>query len=133
MPTTEYFFPEVYGNKHGVRIVQNVLGPFPEVRFIRSNTLLGTEDRQMVHADILCKHPEHAFGISYNTCLVDVGPENGTTELWLGTQNTNLDHHVANGDPSIADEELQKRRAVRPPCYPTIKRGSIVLRDLRLW
>lgn len=129
----EWFFPEVYGNKHGVRIISNVLGPRPEVHFIRTNTLLATKDRQLVHADILCEHPEHAFGIAFNTCLVDVGPENGTTELWLGTQNTNLTYHVKNGDPSIAEDKLKERRKVRPPCYPTIKKGSIVLRDLRLW
>ena len=129
----EWFFPEVYGNKHVVRIISNILGPRPEVHFIRSNTLLATQDRQLVHADILCEHPEHPFGIAYNTCLVDVRPENGTTELWLGTQNTNLTYHVRNGDPSIAEDRLDERRKVRPPCYPTIKKGSIVLRDLRLW
>ncbi|PCG97591.1 Phytanoyl-CoA dioxygenase [Penicillium occitanis (nom. inval.)] len=129
----EWFFPEVYGNKHGVRVMSAILGPRPEVHFLRSNTLLATNDRQLVHADILCKHPEHTFGIAYNTCLVDVGPENGTTELWLGTQNTNLSYHVKNGDPSIAQHHLDERRNIRPPCYPRIKKGSIVLRDLRLW
>lgn len=129
----EWFSPTIYANKHGIRIISNILGPYPEVHFIRSNTLLATTDRQLVHADILCQHPEHPFGIAYNTCLVDVGPENGTTELWLGTQNTNLDYHRENGDPSIAEEHLEKRRKTRSPCFPKIKKGSIVLRDLRLW
>ncbi|CAK7239462.1 MAG: hypothetical protein STHCBS139747_000893 [Sporothrix thermara] len=129
----EYLFPEVYANKHGARIVSNILGPRPEVHFIRSNTLLATDERQMVHSDIRFEHPEHPFAIAFNTCLVDVGPENGSTELWLGTQNTNIHDHRELGEPMIANDKLEARRAVRPPIYPRIKRGSIVLRDLRLW
>ncbi len=123
----------MYANKHGARIVSNVLGPNPEVHFIRSNTLLATDERQMVHSDIRFEHPEHPFAIAFNTCLVDVGPENGSTELWLGTQNTNIHDHSQLGEPMIAEDKLEARRAVRPPIYPRIKKGSIVLRDLRLW
>ena len=126
-------FPEVFANKHGARIVSNIIGPQPEVHFIRSNTLLATEERQDVHADLRFEHPEYPFAIAFNTCLVDCGPENGTTELWLGTQNTNLDYHRELGEPMIADHHLEERRKVRPPIYPRLKRGSIVLRDLRLW
>ncbi|KAH8881033.1 hypothetical protein GQ53DRAFT_668567 [Thozetella sp. PMI_491] len=129
----EWLFPEVYANKHGARIVSNILGPKPEVHFIRSNTLLATDERQMVHADIRFEHPEHPFAIAFNTCLVDVGPENGSTELWLGTQNTNINDHRELGEPMIAENKLEERRKVRPPIYPRIKKGSIVLRDLRLW
>lgn len=95
---TEWLFPEVYANKHGARIVSSILGPRPEVHFIRSNTLLpSAEERQLVHADIRFEHPEHPFAVAFNTCLIDVGPENGTTELWVGTQNTNLDYHESWG------------------------------------
>jgi hypothetical protein len=123
----------VFANKHGARIVSNILGPRPEVHFIRSNTLIHSDDRQKVHADIRFEHPEHPFAIAFNTCLVDLGPENGTTELWLGTQNTNNDYHIELGEPFIKQEKLDERRKVRPPCYPRIKKGSFVLRDLRLW
>ncbi|RFU29523.1 hypothetical protein B7463_g6816, partial [Scytalidium lignicola] len=100
-----WFFPEIYGNKHGANIISHILGPHPEVHFIRSNTLLATDDRQLVHADILCQHPEHPFGIVLNTFLVDVGIENGTTEIWLGTQNTNMEYHRKVGDPSISEDK----------------------------
>lgn len=129
----EYLFPEVYANKHTARIISNILGPQPEVHFIRSNTLLATDERQLVHADIRFEHPEHPFAIAWNTCLIDCGPENGSTELWLGTQNTNLDVHRELGEPFIAEEKLDERRKVRPPLYPRLKKGSVVLRDLRLW
>ncbi|KAI5865654.1 hypothetical protein GGS23DRAFT_437052 [Durotheca rogersii] len=129
----EWLFPEVYANKHGARVVSNILGPRPEVHFIRSNTLLATDERQLVHADLRFEHPEHPFAIALNTCLIDVGPENGSTEIWLGTQNTNLDDHRELGEPMIAEAKLEARRKVRGPIYPRIKRGSIILRDLRLW
>lgn len=87
----------------------------------------------MVHADIRFEHPEHPFAVAFNTCLIDVGPENGTTELWLGTQNTNIHDHGELGEPMIDREKVEARRAVRPPVYPVLKKGSIVLRDLRLW
>ncbi|KAF4460867.1 phytanoyl- dioxygenase family [Fusarium albosuccineum] len=128
----EWLFPEVYANKHATRVVSNILGPRPEAHFIRSNTLIATEERQMVHADLRFEHPEHPFAIAYNTCLIDCGPDNGSTELWLGTQNTNLDYHRELGEPMIAPDKLEERRKIRPPCYPTLRRGAIVLRDLRL-
>ena len=99
---TEYLFPEVYANKHGTRIISNILGPKPEVHFIRSNTLIGTDERQLVRADIRFEHPEHPFAIAFNTCLIDCGPVNGMMELWLGSQNTNLDYQRKIGEPMIA-------------------------------
>jgi hypothetical protein len=53
--------------------------------------------------------------------------------LWLGTQNTTIDDHRELGEPMIAESKLEERRKVRGPCYPRLKKGSIVLRDLRLW
>ncbi|WVQ63678.1 uncharacterized protein L199_001831 [Kwoniella botswanensis] len=129
----EWLFPEIFANKHGARIVNNILGPKPEVHFCRTNTLLATEERQHVHADLRFEHPQHPFAIAFNTCLIDVGPENGSTELWLGTQNTSLECHRDLGEPMIAEEKLEERRKIRPPIYPRLKKGSIVLRDLRLW
>lgn len=65
-------------------------------------------------------------------------PENGSTEIWLGThRDTGL--HVQEGihgeraSGRIKEEELEKQRAIRPPCQPVVPKGSIVLRDLRLW
>lgn len=73
-----------------------------------------------------------------NVPLVDMTPENGSTELWLGT-------HVASGllaqeampgnrgGTRVKPDLLEKRATERPPCQPTIKKGSIIIRDLRLW
>lgn len=65
-------------------------------------------------------------------------PENGSTELWLGT-HTDSGMHVQDGRQGerasgrIKLDVLEKRRAIRPPSQPVVPKGSFVLRDLRLW
>lgn len=65
-------------------------------------------------------------------------PENGSTEVWLGTHlNTGI--HVQEGSQGerasgrIKTEALEERRQVRRPCQPVVPKGAIVVRDLRLW
>ena len=64
-------------------------------------------------------------------------PKTGSTEVWLGTQNGNVeDQEGAHGDRAsgrIKANLLKERRAVMPPVQPTIPKGSVVVRDLRLW
>lgn len=64
-------------------------------------------------------------------------PENGSTELWLGTHTADISaqegKHGERASGRIREELLAQRREVRGPSQPTVKKGSIVLRDLRLW
>lgn len=65
-------------------------------------------------------------------------PENGSTEVWLGTHNdtTIADQEGEHGDRAsgrIKKHLLDARREVRPPSQPIVKKGSIIIRDLRLW
>lgn len=64
--------------------------------------------------------------------------ENGSTEVWLGT------HHLASlaaqegkhgerASGRIKKDLLENRALERPPSQPTVKKGSLVIRDLRLW
>lgn len=129
----EWLAPEIFANKHAARLISYILGPQPEVHFLRSNTLLKNDDRQRVHSDLRFEHPAHAFAITQNVCLCDCGPENGMTELWLGTQNTGAEIRPQLGEPFIDDAVVEERRKVRPPVYPRVKKGSILVRDLRLW
>jgi hypothetical protein len=133
----EFFFPEIYANKAAGTVLNSVLGPRPELRYVRSNTLVGNVgERQQVHKDIKGRHLPHPCAVAANICLVNVAPENGSTELWLGTHNTpGYEHYV---DPkmnkgAVKPEAWQAREKVRPPVYGTIPRGSLILRDLRLW
>lgn len=79
------------------------------------------------------EHLSHPFHIALNIPLVDVGPENGSTELWLGTPQISEYADIVPGVIGIRPERLEARRKVRPPCYPHIKKGSLILRDIRTW
>ncbi|KAI7606589.1 hypothetical protein KC346_g10470, partial [Hortaea werneckii] len=67
-------------------------------------------------------------------------PENGSTETWLGTHTGELSglqvQEGAKGTRAsgrIREDLLEQRRQVRGPNQPVIEKGSIVIRDLRLW
>jgi ectoine hydroxylase-related dioxygenase (phytanoyl-CoA dioxygenase family) len=73
-----------------------------------------------------------------NVPLVAMTPANGSTEIWLGTHNetTIADQEGAHGDRAsgrIKKDLLEARKEVRPPSQPSVKKGSIIVRDLRLW
>lgn len=108
------------------------------MNFLSGNTALKSEESQPVHTDADFDHPQIPFGLVLNVPLVTMSPENGATEFWLGThtisglhvQEQSQDEH-AGGE--IRKEILLERRATRPPVQPTIQKGSIIIRDLRLW
>lgn len=93
---------------------------------------------QPVHSDADFDHPTYPFAYVVNIPLIEMTPENGSTEIWLGT-HINSGLHVQEGmhgdraSGRIKLDELEKRRAIRPPCQPVVPKGAIVLRDLRLW
>lgn len=93
--------------------------------------------RQPVHSDADFLHPSHPFALVVNVGLITMEPQTGSTEVWLGTQNSNVhDQEGAHGDRAsgrIREELLERRRAIVPPVQPTIPKGSVVVRDLRLW
>ena len=65
-------------------------------------------------------------------------PENGSTEIWLGTHlNAGLDaqegQHGDRASGRIKKALLEERERVRPPAQPNVKKGSVIVRDLRLW
>lgn len=93
---------------------------------------------QPVHSDADFQHPDHPFALVINVPLITMTPENGSTEVWLGThQGSNLHAqeglHGERASGRIKEDELEKQRAIRPPCQPVVPKGSIILRDLRLW
>ena len=64
-------------------------------------------------------------------------PENGSTEIWLGThvfsQAAQEGVHGDRASGRIKGDFLERRREERGPNQPVVKKGSVVIRDLRLW
>lgn len=130
-------------NVIATQVTTSILGPKPRLSFVSGNTALPpTNDSppqsQPVHSDADFDHPECPFALVVNVPLVDMAEKNGSTEVWLGS-------HV---DASVASEEgkhgerasgkiretcLKERRVLRPPSQPMVKKGSVIIRDLRLW
>ncbi|TFB00793.1 Kanamycin B dioxygenase [Trichoderma ghanense] len=123
-------------------VTSAVLGPRPKWTFCSANSAMpplpgASPQRQPVHSDADFAHPSHPFALVVNVPLVTMTPDNGSTELWLGTHNTDISYqegtHGERASGRIKEKHLRDREAVRPPIQPTVKKGSVVLRDLRLW
>jgi len=133
--TQEYFFREIYANVHTLAVLENLLGPEPEIRFVSSNVVVqnGT-GRQAVHADASHVMLNYPWGIVVNIYLQDTTPTNGATELWLGTHTQSPKDQFINPDSAwIKESYMNERAKVKPPFQPTLRKGSICIRDLRLW
>lgn len=134
--TPEWLDRDFYANPHMIRVVENLLGPKPELRFINSNVACpGGTSRQAVHSDVSHAYPDIPFGLVMNIYLQDSDAENGVTEIWCGTHNAypRGQQQVSPDRGWIKKDHLQERAKVKPPVQPKLKKGSICFRDLRLW
>jgi hypothetical protein len=159
-PVAEYFLPSIFTSKLlylgsgtvqltrsldpiATQITTAMMGPRPKWAFCSANSAMATlpgdtPQRQPVHSDADFAHPDHPFALVINIPLVTVTPENGSTEIWLGTHNTgSIDAqegaHGERASGRIRKDLLLERQAISPPVQPIIKKGSIIVRDLRLW
>lgn len=105
--------------------------------------------RQNEHKDSMFDHPQCPYYIIANVPLCDFSTENGATEFWLGSHaTTSLGDQQPVTDatratwkpkdatdriPWISDGPKEARRAVRPPVQPEVRRGDVMIRDLRTW
>ena len=113
----------------------------PQWRFCSGNTAVSIPgakpQRQPVHSDADFAHPTHPFALVVNVPLITMTPENGSTEIWLGThtfdQSSQEGAHGDRASGRIQKPLLEKRREERSPSQPVVKKGSVVIRDLRLW
>lgn len=91
--------------------------------------------------------------VTANTPICDFTIENGATEFWLGThaltdetcqtevQSADMQKDSSGawkmklGAPNapIRPEVVEARRKVRPPLQATVRKGDVVLRDMRTW
>lgn len=136
-PFPPFLFRDVLANDLVIQVTKSILGAGLFNAFYSGNTAMPSESRQPVHADmgqlwpnLEVAHPPYALVV--NVGLVDMSPENGSTEIWPGTH---LDTSVVlqSGDIEVEEERLEARRAVAPPFQPTVRQGSVVIRDIRLW
>ena len=136
-PFEPYLFRDVVCNDLVVDVTRAVLGEGVTNTFYSGNTNLPGSGEQPVHIDwgqlwpgLERAHP--ACRVVVNISPIDVGPENGSTEVWLGSH---LDTTMWVGTPSLVvpSERVEARRRVQPPVQPRIEKGGVLIRDIRLW
>ena len=159
-PVKEFFHPEIFLSKSGntsyrlhadwaspdpiaTQITSAVLGPRPKLTFCSGNSAMppfagSPPQRQPVHSDADFAHTDHPFALVVNVPLIDMMPENGSTEIWLGTHKSfgieaQEGQHGERASGRIQASLLEERARSKPPSQPVIPKGSLVVRDLRLW
>ncbi len=137
-PFPPYLFGDVLLNPFVISVTSAMLGLRIKNVMYGGNTALPSDQRQPVHADVghlwpldVLEAPHPAAQLVVNVLTVDVSPENGATEIWPGTHR---ELGVGVGDDiKISPAALEARRAICPPIQPTFRRGSMLIRDVRLW
>ncbi|TDZ74598.1 Kanamycin B dioxygenase [Colletotrichum trifolii] len=141
-PVAKYFYKSIFANPIATQITSSVLGPRPKWTFCSANSAMpplpgSLPQRQPVHSDADFSHPSHPFALVTNIPLVRMTPTNGSTEVWLGTHSSDASAqegaHGERASGRIRESLVAARRAVRPPSQPVVEKGSVVIRDLRLW
>ncbi|KAK5237761.1 hypothetical protein LTR47_000853 [Exophiala xenobiotica] len=133
IPEPEYLLPDVHANPFATEVCKTMMGPRPVLRYHKANTNFPGESRQPVHSDVHYEHPRACFSLAVNVVLIDCSPENGSTECWLGT-HTSTKFADQNGMSGIHQHLLDERSQTHgPPVQPTVKKGGIIIRDMRLW
>ena len=135
---SELMYQDVWANPIACSILKATLGSEIRCHYANGNTALGpAKGRQPVHADINKPHPLFPFAMVLNVPLCDIYPENGATEIWVGSHRDScIDQHTSHDGEeglTIKPELVEERRKHSPPIYPSMKKGSIMVRDVRLW
>lgn len=136
-PFAPYIFRDIVSNPFAVQITKAVLGDDLYNSFYSGNTNCPGSHQQPVHADkgqywegLSVAHP--AISLVVNIATVDVTEANGSIELWPGSHlNTCISkfHPTGKIDPVV----LEARRPLHPPIRGNTRKGSILIRDIRLW
>ncbi|HEY3280679.1 MAG TPA: phytanoyl-CoA dioxygenase family protein [Armatimonadota bacterium] len=135
-PFPPFLFRDVLLNPVVLQVTTALLGPGVKNTFYSGNTSLPGPHTQPVHADIghlwpNLKEAHPAYAVVVNVPVVDMSPHNGSTEIWPGTH---LDPRVSvDSDIKVQPEWCEARRAQVPPLQPSVRAGSVLLRDMRLW
>lgn len=131
-PFAPYVFSDIVANPFATQVSKAILGEGIYNRFYNGNANCPGSGAQPLHGDaphlwqdMTTAHP--TVSLVVNVSLVDVTEENGATELWPGT------HLVPVNRGPIAAAMEAERRVLAPPVRANARKGSLLLRDMRLW
>ena len=124
-----FLFCDVVANPYVVGVTHAVLGDGLFNSFYSGNTNCPGSEQQPIHRDadplwseISSPHP--ATSLIVNISPIDVTEDCGSTEIWPGSHQ--------NLGP-ITEEQIDRQRNIASPIQLNIKKGSVLIRDVRLW
>lgn len=131
-PFAPYVFPDIVANPFVIQVTKTLLGEGVYNSFYNGNTNCPGSTRQPLHGDGRHLWPDMKEAHPTASVVVNISPmdtteENGAVELWPGT------HLVTGVGYPISAEMEEARRKVRPPVRGVAKKGSVLIRDIRLW
>jgi ectoine hydroxylase-related dioxygenase (phytanoyl-CoA dioxygenase family) len=131
-PFAPYIFRDIVANPFVLQVSTAVLGEGAYNRFYNGNANTPGSGTQPLHADtphlwpdLTVAHPAHSLVV--NVTLIDVTAENGATEMWPGT------HLLPMNGGRVSETMEAQRREIVPPVRAISRKGSILLRDMRMW
>ena len=134
----ELLFPEVLANPIVVSLCRSLLGEAIVPILYTANTNMPGSVRQRIHCDLvqlapdLDPVPRSPYAIVANFALVDTS-EGNAVELWPGTHTDGRTHRRGSQHRTIPHDWLDQRRTERPPIQVPQRKGSLLLRDVRVW
>lgn len=131
---TSLFFDDIYLNRILFHAMTLYLGQGTRWDLVTGNTALpNSTRRQPVHSDADFNHPDCPFYAVAAIPLISVEPATGATEFWLGGTHRGNFHNQEEGACSIRTDLVEERRLIQPPVQPRVQKGSVYIRDLRIW
>ncbi len=131
-PFAPFVHRDIVANPFVIQVSHALLGDGFFNNFYNGNSNCPGSGTQPLHRDsdhlwpgLEQAHP--AAQVVVNVSPHDVSEENGSVELWPGT-------HLITDVGSVPDAETEAaRRAVVPPVRGNARKGSVLMRDMRLW
>lgn len=130
-PFAPYIFKDIVANPYVIQVTKELLGAGVYNNFYNGNTNCPGSGIQPLHRD--GDHLWQNQKVAHPTAevVVNISPqdtmeENGSVELWPGS-------HLDISGRQIDDEQEARQREIAPPIRGTAKKGSVLIRDMRLW
>jgi len=130
----ELLFPDILQNPFVADALEHIMPPLPVCGMYSSNVTMPHLGDQKIHVDMGALKPGETLDYPCNCVVVnfpviDFTLENGATEIWPGTHR--IPRNV--GTFWLDDEQRDARERIVPPVRAVIPRGSVLIRDIRLW
>ncbi len=130
-PFAPYIFRDIVANPYVIQVTKALLGPGLYNNFYNGNTNCPGSTTQPLHRDGAHLWPDQEVAHPTAEVVVNISPqdtmeENGSVELWPGS-------HLDVSGRQIDEAHEEARRKIAPPIRGTAKKGSALIRDLRLW